>query len=189
MTAVPGLLIVGCWVIFLGYWLASARRGKPVAERTKLSLALRYRLPLIFGCLLLWASNRLHPLDIDFPKRSAPAQYIGAAICVLGLLLSIWSRRTLAGNWSSAVTFKQNHELIKTGPYRFVRHPIYTGVLTMCLGSVIVEARLHCWFGLALIFIAFWVKLRQEEILMLQHFPNDYPGYRSRVKALVPFII
>ncbi|HEY3857348.1 MAG TPA: isoprenylcysteine carboxylmethyltransferase family protein [Verrucomicrobiae bacterium] len=189
MAWIPSLLISACWLIFLGYWIASARGVKPVAERTNLSLALRYRLPLLSGCLLLWIPKSLFPLDINLTQRSTAAQSIAAAICLLGLLFTIWARRTLAGNWSSAVTFKQDHELIKTGPYQFVRHPIYTGILTMCLGSVIVEGRLHCWLGLALFFVAFWVKLRQEEVLMLQHFPGEYPSYKSRVKALIPFVL
>ncbi len=87
------------------------------------------------------------------------------------------------------MTFKQDHELIKTGPYQFVRHPIYTGVLTMCLGSVAFDGRLQAWLGFALMFLAFWIKLRQEEALMLQHFPNDYPAYKNQVKALIPFIV
>ncbi len=189
LTAIFGLLITACWLIFLGYWISNARGVKRAAERTPLSLALRYRLPLIAACLLLWTPTRVHSLNIMLIPHSTSAQAIGAAICVLGLLLSIWARRTLAGNWSSAVTFKQDHELIKTGPYQFVRHPIYTGVLTMCLGSVVYDGKLQAWLGFALMFIAFWTKLRQEEVLMLQHFPKDYPGYKTRVKALIPFVI
>jgi protein-S-isoprenylcysteine O-methyltransferase Ste14 len=108
---------------------------------------------------------------------------------VFGLFVAIWSRRILAGNWSSEVTFKQGHELIQTGPYRFVRHPIYTGILLMCLGTVISAGRIHCWLGVVIIFAGFWIKLNQEESLLLRHFPGDYPSYRSRVKALVPFVI
>ncbi len=114
---------------------------------------------------------------------------IGAVICVFGLFVTLWARWTLAGNWSSDVTFKHNHELVKTGPYRFVRHPIYTGLLVMALGTAISAGRLRCWLGLVVVGIGFWIKLRQEERLMLRHFPDEYPAYRKQVKALVPFII
>jgi len=114
---------------------------------------------------------------------------MGALICVLGLFFTLWARRTLAGNWSSDVTFKQGHELIRIGPYQFVRHPIYTGLLTMCLGTAFEIGLLRCWLALPLMAAAFWLKLKQEERLMLRHFPNEYPGYQKQVKALVPFVI
>jgi protein-S-isoprenylcysteine O-methyltransferase Ste14 len=103
--------------------------------------------------------------------------------------MAIWSRRTLAGNWSSDVTFKQGHELIQNGPYRFTRHPIYTGILFMALGTAVAGGLLRCWLGFLLFFAALWIKLSQEEALLLRHFPETYPSYRTRVKALIPFII
>jgi protein-S-isoprenylcysteine O-methyltransferase Ste14 len=108
---------------------------------------------------------------------------------VFGLVVTIWARRTLAGNWSSDVTFKQGHELVRRGPYRFVRHPIYTGLLVMGLGTAVNTGRLRCWLGIVVVGIGFWIKLKQEERLMLRHFPDEYPAYRKQVKALVPFII
>jgi protein-S-isoprenylcysteine O-methyltransferase Ste14 len=87
------------------------------------------------------------------------------------------------------VTFKQDHELVKTGPYRFGRHPIYTGLLVMCLGSGIEIGRVRCLLSLVMVGIGFWIKLKQEEALMLRHFPNEYPAYQKEVKALIPFVI
>ena len=114
---------------------------------------------------------------------------MGGLICVLGLFGTLWARRTLAGNWSSDVTFKQGHELIRRGPYRFVRHPIYTGILTMCLGTAVEIGRLRGWLALPLMIVAFWIKLKQEESLLLRHFPYECSDYRKQVKALVPFVI
>ena len=114
---------------------------------------------------------------------------LGALICASGLCFTIWARRILAGNWSSDVTFKQGHELVKTGPYRFVRHPIYTGLLTMCLGTAIEIGRLRCGLALPLMAAAFWIKLKQEERLMLRHFPDQYPAYQKHVKALIPYVV
>ena len=96
---------------------------------------------------------------------------------------------TLAGNWSSDVTFKQGHELIRTGPYKLVRHPIYTGLLTMSLGTATEIGQLHSWLSILVTAVGFWIKLRQEERLLLRHFPEDYPHYQKHVKALVPFVI
>ena len=80
------------------------------------------------------------------------------------------------------------HELIQRGPYRYVRHPIYTGILTMCFGTAIEIGRLGGWLALPLVMFAFWIKLKQEEALMLRHFPDEYPDYQKQVKALIPFV-
>jgi protein-S-isoprenylcysteine O-methyltransferase Ste14 len=95
----------------------------------------------------------------------------------------------LADNWSSSVTLKQGHELIQSGPYRYARHLIYTGLVLMCLATALASEELHCRLGCVFLFAGFWIKLSQEDSLLLRHFPNDYPYYRARVKALIPFVL
>ena len=114
---------------------------------------------------------------------------MGVAICGFGLMVTLWARRTLGGNWSNAVTLKKGHELVRTGAYRFVRHPIYTGILLICLGTAVEAGQLHGWVGFPFLCLGFWIKLKQEERLMLRHFTNEYPAYQKTVKALVPFVI
>ncbi|MGA3145773.1 MAG: isoprenylcysteine carboxylmethyltransferase family protein, partial [Verrucomicrobiota bacterium] len=97
-------------------------------------------------------------------------------------------RSGLGGNWSGSVTFKENHELIVRGPYRFVRHPIYTGILLMILGTAIISGRAVAFLALIIGFLIYWQRLRQEEALLTKHFPETYPGYKSRTKALIPFL-
>jgi protein-S-isoprenylcysteine O-methyltransferase Ste14 len=182
-------LIIACWVIFLGYWFVSARGVKPVAEGPARSSTVIYRVPLVVGGFLLWVRGTSHFLSLALTPCAHFTQAAGVVLCVLGVIVAIWSRRILAGNWSSEVTFKEGHELIQTGPYRFARHPIYSGILLICLGTVVAQGQLHRWIGFVLMFAGFWIKLRQEESLMERHFPNAYSSYRNRVKALVPFII
>jgi protein-S-isoprenylcysteine O-methyltransferase Ste14 len=189
MEDASDLIISGCWIIFLAYWFFSALKVKVIAEQQSLSSALKHRIFVGLAWFLLVFHNLPWPMNFFVTPRNDFTQIIGAAICLAGLFVTIWARRTLAGNWSADVTFKENHELIRVGPYRFVRHPIYTGLLLMCLGSALDIGRLRAWIALALMFIGFWIKLKQEEKLMLQHFPNDYPVYRRQVKALVPFVI
>ena len=189
MTTVSNLTIIACWIIFVVYWMICARGVKPAAERQSWLSSQKHRLPLLLGGILLWFHNMPYPMSLRLPPDTDLARAIGAAVCVLGLLVAIWSRRTLAGNWSSTITFKQGHELIRAGPYRFARHPIYTGLLLMCLGTAIVVGRLQSWLGFLLLFAGIWIKLTQEESLLLRHFPDDYPAYRARVKALVPFVL
>ncbi|HEY5040855.1 MAG TPA: isoprenylcysteine carboxylmethyltransferase family protein [Verrucomicrobiae bacterium] len=182
-------IIIVCWLVFLIYWLISALAVKRTAERKSWRSSLAYRVPVILGAILLWKRELPYPLNLALTPHTDWAQAAGAAVCVSGLFVTIWARRTLAGNWSSDVTLKQGHELVKTGPYRFVRHPIYTGMLLMGLGMAVETARLRCWLGLLLWGIGLWIKLKQEEALMLRHFPDEYPGYQKQTKALVPFVI
>ena len=189
MSAISFLVITLCWLVFIGYWLASAFRVKAVAERQSWRASLKYKLPTILGGVLLWTRHAGEPPSWLATPQNSAWRVSGALLCVGGLAVAIWSRRTLAGNWSSNVTFKLGHELIQTGPYRYVRHPIYTGLLGMALGTAMAVGRLHSWLGFLFLFLGFWLKLQEEEMLLLRHFPAAYPAYRARVKALVPFLL
>jgi protein-S-isoprenylcysteine O-methyltransferase Ste14 len=107
---------------------------------------------------------------------------------LMGLIVALWARIILGGNWSASVTFKQNHELIERRPCRFVRHPIYTGVLLMILGTAIIGGRAGPFLALMICFLAYRQKPRQEEALLTKHFPETCPAYKSRTKALIPFL-
>ena len=177
------------WIIFILYWIVSAFRVKAVVERQDRQAAMAYKLPTLLGAIFLWYSRWKGPMQWKLTPQNDLTALAGAALCAAGLLVAIWARRTLAGNWSSNVTFKQGHELIKTGPYAFARHPIYTGLLMMTLGTAGASGRIHSWLGAVLLFTGFWIKLKGEEELMLRHFPDQYPAYRREVKAIVPFIL
>jgi protein-S-isoprenylcysteine O-methyltransferase Ste14 len=183
------LLIVGCWVIFVAYWVVSAFSQKATAEKSSWLSSLSYRVPLALGGFLLWFPAFHSPLNLVLIPGTDWARVCGVIFCVIGLLLTSWSRRTLGANWSSEVAFKQGHELVQRGPYRFVRHPIYTGILLMSLGTAIVVGQLHSWLGFPFLCGGFWIKLRQEEAVMQQHFPDEYPAYQRQVRALVPFLV
>jgi protein-S-isoprenylcysteine O-methyltransferase Ste14 len=172
--------------LFIAYWTASGLSTKRAVERKSLLSSLAYRIPIVAGVLLMiW--NKPSPLLLALWDASA-AGYAGAAICVLGLLGAIWARVSLGGNWSSDVTIKESHVLVERGPYRFARHPIYTTMLMMFLGAAIARGRLCAWLGLGALFVGFWIKLGQEEVFMTRHFPDAYPAYKARVKALIPFV-
>ncbi|MGA9453063.1 MAG: isoprenylcysteine carboxylmethyltransferase family protein [Verrucomicrobiia bacterium] len=189
MATASDSIIIGCWIIFLGYWLISALGQKAMAERQSLLSTLAHRIPVGLGWWMLAYPGLPPPMNLALISRTNWALVTGAVVCVFGLFVTIWARWTLAGNWSSDVTFKQGHELVRTGPYRFVRHPIYTGLLVMGLGSAIEIGRLRCWLSIVVVGIGFWIKLKQEESLMRRHFPDEYPAYQKQVKALVPFVI
>jgi protein-S-isoprenylcysteine O-methyltransferase Ste14 len=126
--------------------------------------------------------------DARFWPDTLALRITGDVTVLIGLIIALWARIILGGNWSASVTFKENHELIERGPYRFVRHPIYTGILLMILGTAIISGRAGPFLALIICFLVYWQKLRQEEALLTRHFPETYPGYKSRTKALIPFL-
>jgi protein-S-isoprenylcysteine O-methyltransferase Ste14 len=105
---------------------------------------------------------------------------------ILGLAIAIWARRCLGRNWSGEITIKQDHELIRSGPYRLLRHPIYTGLLTMYLGAAIVTGEWFALLGLGLAVFAYWRKVRLEEANLELAFGQDYTSYRRDTWALIP---
>jgi len=182
-------LILVCWLVFLAYWLISAFSTKKTAERPSLAAMLLYRIPFALGAVLLFKPLPLASWDILLLPHIVVVQVIAVGLCILGLLGALWARRTLGKNWSGEVVFKEEHELVERGPYRFVRHPIYTSILLMALGRLLNTGLLGALVGFLILIVGVWIKLKQEEALMLKHFPTQYAAYKSRVKALIPFVL
>ena len=177
------------WIGFAVIWVVASISTKRSVYRESLVQRLRYSLLLLAAFLLLTKSWRLpHPFDLRLIPCTGTIAWICAISCVAGLACCFWARTILGRNWSGTITFKEEHELIERGPYRWVRHPIYTGLLIMYLATAILLGRAGGIFGLALAFMSFWIKLRDEEALMLQRFPDRYPAYQRRVKRLIPFV-
>lgn len=182
-------LIFWVWVAWALYWLVAAIGNKPTQRRETFSSRLAYMLALVVGGLLLaWHRSPWGPLlDLRLWPRSAIAYFIGLALLVAGLAFSVWARVHLGRNWSGNVAVKEGHELIRTGPYAYVRHPIYTGILTGVLGTAICSGTLRAAVGVAIIAAAFVVKLRAEERFMRETFPGQYEKFSEEVPALIPF--
>ena len=122
--------------------------------------------------------------------HTGPALGIATDLIVLaGLAFTVWARVALGRNWSAEVTFKQDHELIQSGPYALARHPIYTGLLLMALGTAINYGRPFGFVAFAGICGGLWWKVREEERVMGEHFPDAYARYRAHVHAIIPFVL
>ncbi len=104
-----------------------------------------------------------------------------------GLALAVWARVHLGGNWSGSVTVKEAHELIRSGPYAYVRHPIYTGLIAAVLGTALAADTVRAALGFAIIAAALLRKLRTEGGFMRETFPGEYARYCAEVPALIPF--
>src|SRR4029453_3446667 len=139
--------------------------------------------------LLLYGPRMPYPLNLRIVPRVAPNAWAAAILCATGLAFALWARVTLGRNWSGIVTLKEGHELVERGPYRFVRHPIYTGILTMFFATAIVLGHIAGFLGSFLMFASFWIKLGHEERLMLQQFPDRYAAYQKRAKRIIPFLV
>jgi protein-S-isoprenylcysteine O-methyltransferase Ste14 len=184
-----GRFIELCWVIFAVYWIVAAFAVKRTLEQQ--SRGQRALLLAVFLAVFLLLRRGGAPArygNIVLWSRAFLSGALADGVVLAGLIVALWARATLGGNWSATVTFKENHELIQRGPYRYVRHPIYSGALLMLLGTAIFYGRVFGFLALAIVFVGFWFKSRQEERLMTRHFPEAYPSYKARVRALIPFV-
>ena len=123
------------------------------------------------------------------PRSDIALLWTGLILTAAGVGFAILARFWIGRNWSGTVTIKEQHELIQSGPYRIVRHPIYTGLLLAYLSTAIVHGELRGFVGFCLLLLGFGLKLRMEETFMIQQFGNAYLDYKRRVKALVPFVV
>ena len=177
------------FIIFLIYWQIRAfgtkttQRLEPAGSRTLRALTF-----LVAIVLLSTTRIPLHWLYRPLWKQGLWAFWLGAVITVSGLLFAVWARDHLGRNWSRSVTIKQDHELITSGPYAVVRHPIYTGILAGFVGTAIAVAEVRGFVVLVLIFLVFWAKLRMEERWMHSEFGETYDSYVRRSAALVPYL-
>jgi protein-S-isoprenylcysteine O-methyltransferase Ste14 len=187
MMVTPGRLMGWAWAVFWFYWLVAALGRKKTKRSESLFSRLSYTLPLLAAFVLL-ASLRAHRgwLGIRFLPFSAATEWIGLVVTIAGLLIAVWARRNLGGNWSGMVTLKEGHELIRSGPYRRIRHPIYTGILLAFLGTAIGLGRVAGLIGFAILWASFWVKARREESFLAQEFGAAFDAHRSRTGMFLP---
>src|SRR5438132_3591970 len=183
-------IISTCWTLFAVIWLLAAFATKKSVYQESRVQRLRYTIPLLLGWFLLAKGHRLSdPLNHRVIPHVEALAWTGVVLCIAGFAFCLWSRVTLGRNWSGVVTLKGGHELITSGPYALVRHPIYTGLLTMFVASVIVLGHAAGIIAMPFVFVSLWIKLRYEEKLMLTKFPNEYAAYQQRVKRLIPFVL
>ena len=190
LSSVHGVPFAILWLAWLAYWFFAALHVKRMQRRERSSSLLLNRGLLAIGALLLaferqpllWLSERFLPLSTAF-------YWIGLVMLATGLALAVWARRHLGRNWSGIVTVKQDHELIRSGPYGLARHPIYTGLLLAILGTAVAIGEWRGLIAFALITAAFVLKFKTEERFMSETFGEQYARYRAEVRSLVPFVI
>ena len=179
--AIPAL-----WAAWIMLWLAAAWNVKRARWRESRRTAVWNRAPVVLGiALMVWP--RLAPPILNRPLLPAGPglPILGTLLVAAGLVFAVWARWHLGGNWSGEVTVKEGHTLIRSGPYRLVRHPIYSGVLLALIGTALAIGSARGFVATALILAGFVVKLHIEEARMRETFP-EYADYCRSTARLVP---
>jgi protein-S-isoprenylcysteine O-methyltransferase Ste14 len=177
------------WMAFVAYWTISALNTKQTEKRE--AFAARYGIMLleVIGFVLLF---RRSP-DIGFlGQRIIPRSFATGVTAVVltwaGIALAIWARWHLGQYWSGRITIKQDHKLIRTGPYTRLRHPIYSGLDLAVIGSALAIGRLRCMVGVCVIITGFWIKAKREEAMLGRQFGSDFEEHRRQTGFLLPHL-
>jgi protein-S-isoprenylcysteine O-methyltransferase Ste14 len=193
-------IILWSWAAFLLVWgLFSVNvkrdvRGLGYASTLWRYWALRVAVAVLIVVVAVRLAARGGPADANFfSSRTAVfapppvINWIAAALTVIGIAFAIWARVCLGRNWSPRPAVKEQPELVTSGPYAYVRHPIYSGVMLAALGAALT-GYLFGIVSFAFVCVIFLSRIRQEETIMRSLFPHDYPEYQTRTKKLIPFV-
>lgn len=177
------------WIGWLVSWIAASFWSGRTAKRATTWETWAYRVAIFAGALLIapWTAPALGERQIW--KVASTGVYALVGVMLASLLLTWLARIHLGRLWSSAITRKEQHRVIDTGPYAYVRHPIYAGIITALIATAIIEATLVAFVGAMLIILGLWLKARAEErFLMGELGPDAYGPYCRRVPMLIPFL-
>ncbi len=177
------------WMVWLVIWLAAWLWSKRSRRRESFSTGAWHTLAFVVAFVLI-SAHHLTPGMLLYPvvPYLRPFYAIGLFLTVAGLVFSVWARLYLGSNWSASVQVKEQHQLVRSGPYHFVRHPIYTGILAAFLGTALAQDQWRSVLAFVVLVAGVIYKLRLEERFMTETFGETYRDYRRHVRALVPFV-
>jgi protein-S-isoprenylcysteine O-methyltransferase Ste14 len=181
------LLVEIPWIIFLVYWIVSAIRTRDTVQTE--SFASRYAILLVevAGFVLLFRhSAGVGFLGERFMHRTLASAIVGSILTWMGIGLAIWARYHLAEYWSARITIKEDHQLIRTGPYARLRHPIYSGIILAAIGSAVVIDQWRCVLGVCLVLTGYCIKARKEEAMLSQQFGAAFREHQKHAGFLIP---
>lgn len=182
-TLVSGIL----WIVFILYWSAAARGSAPTLS-SESAKSRQVHVLLMYGSLAL-AIIRVPLLTGRWLPKTVAVIAAGFAVQLGSFALAAWARRDLGRNWSGAITTKAEHQLVRSGPYRLVRHPIYSAMLGMFLGTALISGTYHALLALGVMSTAYVRKIRLEERRLGEVFGADYATYRREARAVIPWIL
>jgi protein-S-isoprenylcysteine O-methyltransferase Ste14 len=184
-------IIAGIWIVFMALlFIPALRGGIPVEKRSLHYLQWSFIVAIaIILLVILLGTFESDALVLRIVPDSPLTGITGIVLTIAGLGFSGWARSHLGRYWSSMVEVKVGHRLIRTGPYRIVRNPMYTGILIAFLGPVIAIGELFAFVALVICIASIWVKIKAEEEILKEKFGEEYLQYKREVKALIPFVV
>jgi protein-S-isoprenylcysteine O-methyltransferase Ste14 len=189
VTIQPNQILELIWIVWLVSWVLASFWSARTKAQVGSAEAWMYRAPQIVGGILLVPYTGTMLGEPQIWHVGYGGAVVLALVMVAGLAFTWWARIYLGRLWSSAITRKEDHTVVDSGPYAVVRHPIYTGIIIALVATAAVEGRLSAVVGAALIIVSFWLKARSEERFLAAELSADaYSAYRRRVPMLVPFL-
>lgn len=191
MNSWPTWLVIFIWVAWFALWRLATPDGAAPEEDEKESAWSRasYLAPMLLVIILMIGPGWPPWLEHQLIPGGWVRYWIGVAVLASGLGLTVWARRVLGKNWSGRIAIQDDQQLVRTGPYHLIRHPIYTGGLIAILGSAVASGSVSGFLALALACAALGLKIRIEERWMLEKFGDQYAEYRRSSWNLVPYLL
>ena len=175
------------WLVFLAYWSVSALKLKSIKRREPRGERLIQLVFMVAAYFLMfndqfsrgWLTTRFLPASPSIGK-------FAVTVTVVGIALAIWARWHLGENWSATVTLKEGHELISSGPYRYMRHPIYSGMLLAFVGTALALGEYRALISVGIVVVAFYTKAKKEELFLTQEFGEKFREHSRRTGMFLP---
>jgi protein-S-isoprenylcysteine O-methyltransferase Ste14 len=180
-------LIDAPWIVFVVYWAFGALKTRRTV-RTE-SFASRYGILFleIIGFFLLFNDRAgIGILGWRVLERTYALAISGVVFTWIGIATALWARYHLGQYWSARITLKEDHKLIRTGPYAYLRHPIYSGLDLAAIGGALAIDRWRCFLGVVLIVLGYAIKAKREEALLATQFGEDFAEHRKHAGFLIP---
>lgn len=172
------------WLTWAAYWIVAARSAPRGASHERSASRLVHLGAAVASLALLVT----RPLEVAIPGGPIVA-VAGDAVTGIGLAIAVWARIHLGANWSGRIELKEGHRVVRTGPYGWVRHPIYSGIVIAIAGGALVAGEATALLTPVVMLAAYLRKVRMEEAVLLRTFGDEYEAYRRDVRALVPFVV
>jgi protein-S-isoprenylcysteine O-methyltransferase Ste14 len=188
LHSVRALRMVGClWIVLGVYWAGSALRQKATKKEEHFIERLRHLVPVMVAFFLLSQSDASYGwLGLRFVPERGTLNLLGLVLAGAGVAFAIWARGRLGRNWSAAVSIREQHDLIRTGPYRAVRHPIYTGLLLAIMGTALIVGEFRALLAFAIALASFYLKARKEDAWLAREFGETFEGHAMQTGLFLP---
>jgi protein-S-isoprenylcysteine O-methyltransferase Ste14 len=189
LNAWPTWLVVSMWVVWFAFWRLASPGSTAAEDRESPWSRASYLLPMLLVIVLMIGPGWPPWLELQWVPGGWIRYWIGVGVLASGLGLTVWARPVLGRNWSGRIAIKDGQQLVRTGPYRWIRHPIYTGGLIAILGSAVASGRVCGFLAVALACAALGYKIRIEERWLMREFGDQYAEYRRSSWMLVPYVL